>query len=83
MDEIIIDSLLSEIEDAFMSHFGFSIRDVQDTEELEHIVVEGDSIESFRYRGETFLYYDTNSDLRIEETDGCLSVIMTTRFKKV
>ena len=41
--------------DAFQKHFGISIYDV-DLREIEHIRVEGDPIESYRYRGETFLY---------------------------
>ena len=43
------------IEDAFQKHFSVSIHDV-DLREIEHIRVEGDPIESYRYRGETFLY---------------------------
>ena len=54
---------MSEIEkhvvDAFQKHFGISIHDV-DLREIEHIVVEGDPIESFIYRGETFLYIHTD-----------------------
>ncbi len=47
------------IEDAFQKHFSVSIHDV-DLREIEHIVVEGDPIESFIYRGETFLYIHTD-----------------------
>lgn len=44
------------IRNAFRKHFGFDIMEVKDRENLEHIVVQGDPVESLRYRGETFLY---------------------------
>lgn len=47
------------IVDAFQTHFGTSINDV-DLREIEYTVIEGDIeynlIESYRYRGKTFLY---------------------------
>ena len=46
--------------DAFQKHFGISIYDV-DLREIEHIRVEGDPIESYRYRGEKFL--DIRTDI--------------------
>ena len=47
--------------DAFENHFGISIYDV-DLRDIEHIRVEGDPIESYRYRGEKFL--DIRTDIR-------------------
>lgn len=42
--------------EAFREHFGFEITEVEDAAELEHIVMEGTPVESYRYYGETFLY---------------------------
>ena len=50
--------------DAFQNHFGISIYDV-DLREIEHIRVEGDPIESYRYRGETFLYVQVPGDIDV------------------
>ena len=68
MMDNIIDNLhrkqMSEIEkhivDAFQKHFGISIYDV-DLRDIERIRVEGDPIESYRYRGEKFL--DIRTDI--------------------
>ena len=53
-----VSTLEKHIVDAFQKHFGISIYDVN-LREIEHIRVEGDPIESYRYRGETFLYIHT------------------------
>ena len=42
--------------EAFREHFGFEITEVEDAAELEHIVMPGTLVESYRYNGETFLY---------------------------
>lgn len=58
------------IEDAFQKHFGISIHDV-DLREIEHIVIKGDPVESYRYKGETFLYMQKvpgDFDVSIEPT---------------
>ena len=49
---------------AFEMHFGISIYDV-DLREIEHIRVVGDPIESYRYRGETFLYVQVPGDIDV------------------
>lgn len=71
------------LEEAFLEHFGFLLRDVQDRENLEHIIVQGDPIESFRYRGETFLYWNREMKIDIEHSDLMTDVRCTTEFKKV
>ena len=71
------------LEEAFLEHFGFLLRDVQDRENLEHIIVQGDPIESFRYRGETFLYYKGNIGMKYDITKDGEMVTITTQFKKV
>ena len=43
------------IQDAFRKHFGKTLAEVKDTENLKHIVVEGSPIESYQYQGQTFL----------------------------
>ena len=69
--------------DAFESHFGISIDDVY-LREIEHIVVEGDPIESYRYRGETFLYVQFPRDIDVINTDPqVVKLAMTFRYKEV
>lgn len=87
----IIDDLygkqMSEIEkhvvDAFQKHFGISIHDV-DLREIEHIVVMGDPIESYRYRGETFLYVQFPRDIDVINTDPQgVKLALTFKYKEV
>ena len=68
--------------DAFESHFGISIDDV-DLREIEHIVVEGDPIESYRYRGETFLYVQVPGDIDINTDPQGVKLTMTYKYKEV
>ena len=69
--------------DAFENHFGISIDDV-DLREIEHIVVEGDPIESYRYRGETFLYVQFPRDIDVINTDSQgVKLKMTYKYKEV
>ena len=69
--------------DAFENHFGISIYDV-DLREIEHIVVEGDPIESYRYRGETFLYVQFPRDIDVINTDPQgVKLAMTFKYKEV
>ena len=69
--------------DAFENHFGISIDDV-DLREIEHIRVEGDSIESYRYRGETFLYVQFPRDIDVINTDSqSVKLAMTFKYKEV
>ena len=71
------------IVDAFESPFGISIDDV-DLREIEHIVVEGDPIESYRYRGETFLYVQFPRDIDVINTDSQgVKLSMTFKYKEV
>ena len=71
------------IVDAFESHFGISIDDV-DLREIEHIVVMGDPIESYRYRGETFLYVQFPRDIDVINTDPQgVKLAMTFKYKEV
>lgn len=71
------------IEEAFLEHFGFPLQDVKDREELEHIIVQGDPVESFRYRGETFLYWNREMDIKYGSNKDGTEIICTTQFKKV
>ena len=68
--------------DAFESHFGISIDDV-DLREIEHIVVEGDPIESYRYRGETFLYVQVPGDIDVNTDPQVVKLAMTFKYKEV
>lgn len=73
IDEYMMDNIIEDLRrkhvstlekivvDAFENHFGISIYDV-DLRDIEHIRVEGDPIESYRYRGEKFL--DIRTDIR-------------------
>ena len=68
--------------DAFQKHFGISIYDV-DLREIEHIRVEGDPIESYRYRGETFLYVQGHGDIDINTDPKGVKLKMTYKYKEV
>ena len=71
------------IVDAFESHFGISINDV-DLREIEHIVVTGDPIESYRYRGETFLYLqEVPGDLDVSNDPIGVKLTLTIQFREV
>lgn len=67
------------LKDAFREHFGFELTDVKDKENLKHIIVQGEPISSFRYRGETFLYLQEMPDYKVEND----KVTFTTLSKKV
>ena len=89
MDNIIDDvcrEQVSKLEklvvDAFQKHFGISIYDV-DLREIEHIRVEGDPIESYRYRGETFLYVQDPGDIDINTDPQGVKLTMTYKYKEV
>ena len=68
--------------DAFESHFGISIDDV-DLREIEHIVVEGDPIESYRYRGKTFLYVQVPGDIDVNTDSQVVKLTMKYNYKEV
>ena len=68
--------------DAFQKHFGISIYDV-DLREIEHIRVEGDSIESYIYRGETFLYVKVPFDIDVNTDSQGVKLKMTYKYKEV
>ena len=73
----------NHVEAAFQKHFGISIKDV-DLREIEHIIIEGDPIESYRYKGETFLYMQKapgDIDFSIEPTG--IKYTMTMKFLEV
>lgn len=70
------------IVDAFQKHFGISIYDV-DLREIEHIRVEGDRIESYRYRGETFLYVQVPGDIDVNTDLQGVKLTMTYKYKEV
>ena len=67
---------------AFQKHFGISIYDV-DLREIEHIRVEGDPIESYRYRGETFLYVQVPGDIDVNTDPQVVKLAMTFKYKEV
>ena len=66
--------------DAFQNHFGISIYDV-DLREIEHIRVEGDPIESYRYRGETFLCVQVPGDIDVNTDPQGVKLTMTYKYK--
>ena len=77
-----VSTLEKIVEDAFENHFGISIYDV-DLREIEHIRVEGDPIESYRYRGETFLYVQVPGDIDINTDPQGVKLTMTYKYKEV
>ena len=68
--------------EAFQKHFGISIYDV-DLREIEHIRVEGDPIESYRYRGETFLCVQVPGDIDVNTDPQGVKLTMTYKYKEV
>ena len=68
--------------DAFQKHFRISIYDV-DLREIEHIRVEGDPIESYRYRGETFLYVKVPFDIDVNTDSQGVKLTMKYNYKEV
>ena len=52
------------IRSAFLHHFGFPITDVRDGENLE-LLSSVKGVESYRYRGETFLYIE-QTEIRVD-----------------
>ena len=68
--------------DAFRKHFGISIYDVN-MREIEHIRVEGDPIESYRYRGETFLYVQVPFDIDVNTYSQGVKLTMKYNYKEV
>ena len=77
-----VSTLEKLVVDAFQKHFGISIYDV-DLREIEHIRVEGDPIESYRYRGETFLYVQDPGDIDINTDPQGVKLTMTYKYKEV
>ena len=67
---------------AFENHFGISIDEV-DLREIEHIVVGGDPIESYRYRGETFLYVQVPGDIDVNTDPQGVKLTMKYNYKEV
>ena len=67
---------------AFQKHFGISIYDV-DLREIEPIRVEGDPIESYRYRGETFLCVQVPGDIDVNTDSQGVKLKMTYKYKEV
>ena len=77
-----VSTLEKLVVDAFQKHFGISIYDV-DLREIEHIVVEGDPIESYRYRGETFLYVQFPRDIDVNTDSQGVKLKMAYKYKEV
>ena len=77
-----VSTLENLVVDAFQKHFGISIFDV-DLREIEHIVVKGDPIESYRYRGKTFLYVQVPGDININTDPQGVMLTMTCKYKEV
>ena len=77
-----VSTLEKLVVDAFQKHFGISIYDV-DLREIEHIRVEGDPIESYIYRGETFLYVKVPFDIDVNTDSQGVKLKMTYKYKEV
>ena len=65
--------------DAFRKHFGISIYNVS----LREIVVDGDYIKSYSYRGETFLHVQVPRDIDVNKDPQGVKLTMTYKFKEV
>ena len=65
--------------DAFRKHFGISIYDIN----LREIVVDGDHIKSYSYRGETFLYVQVPFDIDVNTDSQGVKLTMKYNYKEV
>ena len=74
-------SLERIIADAFRRHFGYDIR-CADKEELQHLITEGEEIQSFQYRHETFLYISGWETKYEFDRDGA-KALMKMKYKMV
>ena len=77
-----VSTLEKLVVNAFQKHFGISIFDM-DLREIEHIRVEGDPIESYRYRGETFLYVQVPGDIDVNTDSQVVKLTMKYNYKEV
>ena len=77
-----VSTLEKLVVDAFQKHFGISIYDV-DLRDIEHIRVEGDPIESYIYRGETFLYVQVPFDIDVNTDSQGVKLKMIYKYKEV
>ena len=77
-----VSAIEKSVVDAFENHFGISIYDV-DLRDIEHIRVEGDPIESYRYRGETFLYVQVPFDIDVNTDSQGVKLTMKYNYKEV
>jgi len=73
------------LKESFRKRFGFPIDEVTDTENLKHIVIEGDPLESFQYQGKTFLLLERGiNDYKVEKQEnGDLSVTIECKYLPV
>ena len=77
-----VSTLEKLVVNAFQKHFGISIFDM-DLREIEHIRVEGDPIESYRYRGETFLYVQVPFGIDVNTDSQDVKLTMKYNYKEV
>ena len=94
IDEYMMDNIIDDIRrkqvsalekcvvEAFENHFGISIYDV-DLRDIEHKRVVGDPIESYRYRGETFLCVQVPGDIDVNTDPQGVKLTMTYKYKEV
>ena len=73
------------LKDSFRKKFGFPIEEVKDTENLKHIVIEGDPLESFEYQGKTFLLWQRGkAELNVsKQENGDYLVTIESKFLPV
>lgn len=77
-----VEETSKRVRDAFERHFGISI-DKVDPREIDRLTSSGDPVESFRYRGETFLYMEQDAGVIERESSGAIIVKYTTRYQEV
>ena len=73
--------IMKQIIDAFQDHFGISIYDA-DWTKFEHIVVYGNPIQTYRYRGRTFLQIQF-SEIEVKKTQKGVNLTMRCESRKV
>lgn len=76
-------SLEKIIADAFRRHFGYDIQ-FADKEELQHLITEGEELQSFQYCHETFLYISGwETKYEFDSVGAKVKVLMKMKYKMV
>ena len=69
------------IQDSFRKHFGFPITDVKDVGNLVRESVGINTIQEFKYNGETFLLLDLSEGVDVDKKNDSYEVTMSINYQ--